>query len=77
MYGKGASMNEVEIADALRQLTAVDAEFSERLLRRCLSVIDEEGCRVIDDDDLDMLAAAGSPYASFELIEDQGETPRP
>lgn len=70
-------MNDVEITDVLRQLTVADAEFGERLLRRCLSVIDQENCSMIDDDDLDMLAAAGSPYELFESPEDRSDTLRP
>ncbi len=60
-------MNEVEIKNVLRDWVASDDGFRERLLQRCLSVLDEEEVHELDDSDLDMLAAAGSPYVDPEV----------
>lgn len=48
-----------------QDLSAGTEAFREDLLARCLDVLasDEDRCEEIDDSDLELLAAAGTPYA--------------
>lgn len=74
-----------ESEDKLRQLLKQDfsigtEEFRDKLLARCLEMLDSDGsaaddaldCRDLSDDDLDLLAAAGdiSTLASARPFED-------
>ena len=52
-------MDEVQIANALKQWAKPDDGFREELLQRCLDVLDQNGCMELADSDLEMLAAAG------------------
>ena len=48
-----------------QDLSAGTEAFREDLLARCLDVLDsdEDRCEEVDDSDLELLAAAGTPYA--------------
>ena len=64
-------MNEREFEQMLRRIMKVDfsvgsEKFRDALLARCLSVLDDDDeMRLIDIDDLDLIAAAGNPTARF------------
>ena len=58
---RGAGVDEREIAKVLQQDLSKGTEaFRDALLRRCLDVLDSDNDgRSLDDDELEMLAAAG------------------
>ena len=60
-----------------RDFSAETGAFRDALLQRCLDVLDagSEGAE-IDDADLDLLAAAGNPYANFPIFDDSDGRPR-
>lgn len=60
-------MDEERVRQLFRQdLSAGTDAFREELLERCLDALhDEETGREVDDSELDMLAAAGDPFAQL------------
>ena len=57
---KGASMDEKDIERVLRKgFPAPGDKARQTLLEQCLDVLGQDDCAVIEDDALDMLAAAG------------------
>ena len=78
----GACVDERELEQRLgqfmsRDFSAETGAFRDALLQRCLDVLDagSEGAE-IDDADLDLLAAAGNPYANFPIFDDSDGRPR-
>lgn len=68
----GSIMNEKELSLILQQDFSIGTErFCESLLQRCLSILrsSEEG-RDVSDDELELLAAAGSPFILREECDD-------
>ena len=55
-------MDEIEIARALKRWARPDDAFGEELLQRCLAVLRQGDGAVLDDEDLEMLAAAGDAF---------------
>ena len=56
-------MDERDVERILSHDFAAEAtEFHDRLLDRCLAVLRQNGFRVLEDEDLEMLAAAGNPH---------------
>ena len=50
-------------------------KFRDELLARCLEIINENECRELEDEELEMLAAAGSPVIAeygFDNPENKG-----
>ena len=73
-------MDEAEIARILQRWMESEGEYREDLLRRCLAVLGqgdseefsgadsgEFGYKVLSDDDLELLAAAGDFYSNDDL----------
>ena len=65
-------MNEEEIARILgKGFSAGTESFRDDLLKRCLAALDaEDEARVVPDDELELLAAAGDPFKCFERVRD-------
>lgn len=61
-------MDEAKIAQALQQWAKVDDAFCEELLQQCLAVLDQGDCTELEDEQLDMLAAAGNPFINSDRI---------
>lgn len=61
-------MDEAKIAQALQQWAKVDDTFCEELLQQCLAVLDQGDCTELEDEQLDMLAAAGNPFINSDRI---------
>ena len=59
-------MNDNEIIKLLKEWATPDESFREDLLQRCLKEIDQDG-EELDDDTLDLLAAAGDPHTLMYL----------
>lgn len=62
-------MEEKDIERILRQGFPLPGEASrDDLLQRCLALIDEADVREIADEELEMLAAAGQPFPSVDIV---------
>ena len=61
-------MDEAKITQALKQWAKVDDAFCEDLLQQCLAVLDQGDCAELEDEQLDMLAAAGNPFTFNDQI---------
>lgn len=59
-------MNEQEVTRILQLDLSIGTEaFRDALLQRCLAVLDTKEVASLDDDELDLLAAAGNPADLF------------
>lgn len=69
---KGGGMNEHDIEKAMRfDYSAGTEEFREKLLAECLDALDiDDEIRVIPEQTLDLLAAAGDPHAILGSLDD-------
>jgi hypothetical protein len=67
-------MEEAEIARVLKRWAKPDDTFREKLLQRCLTVLDQDDdstfdqgdCVELDDECLDMIAAAGDSFVNID-----------
>lgn len=70
--GGGVDMNDRDFEILLKKLLAQDLSagteaFRDALLDRCLDVLCEDDGLEVSDDDLELLAAAGDPFAAGSL----------
>ena len=60
-------MDEADVKQALKRWAHADDAFGEELLQRCQAVLCQDDCVELEDEELEMLAAAGDAYLPADL----------